>query len=425
MIDYIKINGLLIGLSIQQLLDFDIKVNEKTGEQRQDKNKTALLKNLLFIITPNGFVKVKGSIHKYANNGECNNDRLTIKRFIQVVEDLKSFILPDDIINSIEFGVNIITPFNPSIFINNLLSSGKKHFKKDIKPGCSFAEAEYNQYAIKIYNKGLQQPTGANILRIELKYFKMESIFKNGLKWSDLSNPETWLKLGKVLQKKFADVVYYDPAINLIEISEPHRTIIKTGYNPIYWETLSDVHASRIRKQYQELISKYGKTFNNLNNLISDEIDLLVNSDHFSNNVENRSLVNSDLSLYCQISPMTINNTICPVTKIDISNQKPGSKFLCISGLRFLSENNPLQYEKLKSERLSAKWENESLEIQFREIAHSIRNEYFNIRNNPRNNTLNTYRRITQDSTLFDTWDLIRDDKRNLLPEGSRVLLHY
>jgi hypothetical protein len=425
MIDFIKINGLLIGLNIQQLLDFDIKVNEKTGEQYQDKNKTALLKNLLFIITPNGFVKVKGSIHKYANNGECNNDRLTLKRFIQVVEALKEYIYPDDIINSIEFGVNILTPFDPSIFINNLLSSGKKHFKKDIKPGCCFAEAEYNQYAIKIYNKGMQQPTGANILRIELKYFKMENVFKYGLKWSALSNPSTWRYLGMILKKKFSDVVYYDPAINLNEVPEPYKTIIKNGHNPIYWENLSGSHASRERKQYQELISKYGRTFNSLNKLMFDEIECLANSDHFSNSVENRPLANSDLSLYCQISPTVINSTICKVTGIDISCQKTGSVFLSTSGIRKVKETDPKTFEILKRERLSKKWESYSESVHIREIAHSIRNEYFNSRNNPRNNTLNAIKRITQDSVLFDTWDLIRADKRNLLPEGSRVFLHY
>lgn len=316
MIDYIKILNLLIGLSIQELLDFDIKVNERTGEQRLDKNKTALLKNLLFIITPNGSVKVKGSIHRYANNGKFNNDRFTHNRLIEVVDDLKDFISPDDTVNSIEFGINILTPFDPSLFITNLLSSGKKHIKKDIKPGCCFAEAEYSQYAIKIYNKSLQHPTGENILRIELKYFKMENLFKNGLKWSQLRNVSTIKYLGSVLEKKFADLVYYDPAICLNEIPVPHRKILEKGHNPLYWECLSGAHASRERKQYQELMLKYGNTFNVLGKLISDEIDFLVNSDRFSKCNENiglvksdhflksagsRRLVNSDLSLYCQI----------------------------------------------------------------------------------------------------------------------------
>ncbi|MEI6050058.1 MAG: hypothetical protein WCS03_14240 [Bacteroidota bacterium] len=410
MIDYIKINGLKVGLSIQELLDFDIKVNEKTGEQYQDKNKTAIFKNLLFIITPSGFVKVKGSIHKFANNGEYNNDRFTYKRFIEVVEALKEFISPYDIINSIEFGVNLLTPFDPSIFINNLLASGKRNIKKDIKPGCCFAEAQYNQYAIKIYNKGLQQPTGANILRIELKYFKMENLFKNGLKWSELSNPDTWVYLGTILQKKFSDVVYYDPAIKLNEIPEPYKTIIKTGHNPIFWENLSDPHASRIRKQYQELISKYGRTFKDMDKLISDEIECLVNSDHFLNSIENKPLVNSDLSLYCQISPTVLNSTICKVTGIDISCQKPVSKFLYITGIRFLYENDRLLFEKLKSGRLSKKWETESLEVQFREIAHSIRNEFYN----PKHNAINGIKRLNENPVLFDIYPLLSQNKRVL-----------
>jgi hypothetical protein len=406
MIDYIKINNLTNGSTIRDLLDFEIKVNEKTGEEFTNRNKTAKLKNLLFIDTPNGYMKMKGSIHKFANNGEFNNDRLTLIRFREVSEKLSQFISSEDYINSIEFGVNILTPFNPSDFINNLLASGKKHIKKDIRPGCCFAEAQYNQYIIKIYNKGLQQPTGENILRLELKYTKMENLFKNGLKWVELSNPETWLYLANELKKKISNLVYYDPAIKLNEIPEPHQTIIKTGHNPIYWENLKDLHASRNRGKFKDLITKYGNTFNDLKRLIDEEISLLVNSDHFLNTAKNTHLVNSDLSLYSQNSPMSI----CKVTGINISCQKPGSEFLCISGIRKLFKTDQEEYNKLKSEWLSAKKENESPDVQFYYIAHNIRNEY----HNPKNNTRRSIKRITQDPLLFEVLHLIREEKRLL-----------
>ncbi|HEY5125560.1 MAG TPA: hypothetical protein VIK14_17670, partial [Ignavibacteria bacterium] len=97
MIDYFKINNLAIGLKIQAILDFGVLVNEKTGEEYLHKKKSANLNNLIFTITPgNRFVKVQGSLHKFANNGTKNNDRFTFNRFSKVAEDLKDFISSDD-----------------------------------------------------------------------------------------------------------------------------------------------------------------------------------------------------------------------------------------------------------------------------------------------------------------------------------------
>jgi len=419
MIDYFKINNLLIGLDIQALLDFEIKVNENTGEQYIHKKKSANLNNLIFTITPgNRFVKVQGSLHKFANNGTRNNDRFTFDRFIKVTEQLEKYIYPDDLINVLEFGVNIKTPFDPSDFIKNLISHRKKPINKTIKEGMEYASCEYNQNVIKIYNKGLQQgPQGSFILRIEAKYLKMQKLFKKGLKWSDLSNLETWLYLGTVLQKKFDEVIYYDPTINLKQVPESERELIETGHNPIFWENLSGPHASRIRKQYQNLIKKHGTMFNNLPELLNQEINEVVKSYQFSpieNSIsfqpEKPAMVKSYPLLYGNNSPMAINDRICIVTGISISCQKPESKFLCISGIRQLKKTDPEGYEKLRDQRLNSKWLIYPLEVHFREIAHSIRNEFYN----PKHNTRQSILKINEDPVLFDQWPLISQDKRQI-----------
>jgi|GEM_PF-6738199 len=315
MIDFIKINDLSIGLDIQNYLDFEMKFIEQTGEILVNKKKSANLKNLIFTIVPEGrFVKVQGSLHKFSNNGERNNDRFTFERFQEVCADLKEYIAPNDIINNLEFGVNICTPFNPSDFIKNLLAHRKKQFNKTLNPGKSIAQAEYSQFILKIYDKSLHQgPMGANILRIELKYLTMQKLFKDRLKWKDLSKPETWHYLGSVLQKKFGEVTYYDPSIDLKSLSESDRKIIEKGHNPIFFENLSGPHASRIRKQYQNLISKHDKKFKILPELLTQEINEVVKSYHFST-LDNEmpiltdfyELVKSYPLLYGNISPSVI-----------------------------------------------------------------------------------------------------------------------
>ena len=404
-------------MDIQALLDFEIKVNENTGEQYLHKKKSANLNNLIFTITPGKkFVKVQGSIHKFANNGTRNNDRFTFDRFTEVAEQLEKYINPDDNINVLEFGVNIKTPFDPSDLIKNLIAHRKKQINKTIKPKMVYSSCEYTQNVFKIYNKGLQQgPEGSFILRIEAKYLKMENLFKNGLKWSDLSKPETWFDLGTILKKKFSEVIYYDPSIDLKQIPESDRLIIEKGHNPIFWENLSGPHVSRIRKQYQNLIQKHGTLFNNLPQLLNQEINEVVNSDRKlitkkdnSIFINSETMVNSDILLYRQFSPTPLKGRFCMVTGISISCQKPESKFLCISGIRQLMKTDPEGFEKLKDQRLNSKWLSYPLTVQFREIAHSIRNEFYN----PKHNTKQSILRISKDPVLFETWPLISENKR-------------
>lgn len=420
MIDFIKINNLLIGSKIQNLLDFEIKVNQQTGEELTARKKSAYLKNLVFTITPGErYAKVQGSIHKYSNNGERNNDRFTFDKFLMVADELKEYISPDDNINILEFGVNIHTPFDPSDFINNIISHLNKRLNRTNNSGIDYSQVEYSNFVLKIYNKGLQQgPKGSNILRIEVKYLKMQRLFPDGLKWAHLSKIETWEYLGEVLQKKFNEVICFDPSINLKQVPERDMEIINRGHNPIYWESLSGPHVSRSRKQYQNLISKYGNMFNVLPELLRQEINKVVKCSHFSTPEKLRiirthftELVNCSPLLYGNNSPCTLSassgKVFCKVSGLDISCQKKGSEFLCISGIRKLYKEDPIQYKKLKIERLSERWQNEPLETQFSEICHSIRNEYFNPKHNSRNAILKQLR----DPALFDIMPFIRHEK--------------
>jgi hypothetical protein len=421
MIDYVKIINLSIGSEIQNLLPFEIKVNQETGEQLTNKKKSANLKNMIFTLTPGDrFAKVGGSLHKFANNGEVNNDRFTGEKFRQVFNELSRYISNDDLINVIEFGVNIITPFDPTKFIKNLISHKQTQFNKDIKPGMAYAQAEYTHYLIKIYNKGLQQSTGSYILRVEVKYLKMQKLFKNGLKWSQLRDLDTWENLGKVLADKFSEVIYYDPSIILDLLPDKERAIIKQGHNPIYWQNNNSPHASRDRKQFQSLINKHGTIFNLLPELLDHEVKELVKSYHYiTPDIKTESdpylnpLVKSSPLLYGNDSPTHKTahfNHLCKVTGIDISMQRRGSQFLCDSGIRFLFKNDPETFDKLKTERLSPKWQNEPINVQFREIAHSIRNEF----NNPRHNATRDIKNLYSHPVLFDFVPFIRPDKMRI-----------
>lgn len=425
MIDYFKIINLKIGSEIRSRIFFESKLIEPTGEILTNKRNNAYYRNIIFTLTPGDrFAKVGGSLHKLSNGGEYNNDRFTFAKFRQVYEDMSRFISPDDIINVLEFGVNIQTQFNPTDFIKNLLSHAKTQFNKISRPGMEYSECVHTHYSIKIYNKGLQQPNGMYILRVEVRQTRMQKLFPDGLKWSQLANLKTWEYLGEVIKEKFSEVIYYDPSINLNRLPEKERQIIERGHNPTYWQNNKSAHADRERKQFQDLIKKHGSKFNSLPDLISQEVSELVKSYHYSEPEDSTQketsfnpLVKSYPLLSCTNSPtpiLTTGERFCKVTGIDISMQKSDSKFLNISCLRFLFENDRSTFDKLKSKRLSRRWENKPLEIQFRELAHSIRNEYFNPKNNPRNNTMKEIKNLFTYPALFDTRPFIRPDKMAL-----------
>ena len=80
------------------------------------------------------------------------------------------------------------------------------------------------------------------------------------------------------------------------------------------------------------------------------------------------------------------NINVCRVTNIDISMQKKGSKFLCISGLKYYRENEPKIYKMIEEKYLTAKMHSRPIGEQLYYIAHNIRNEKTNAKNNPIHN---------------------------------------
>ena len=83
--------------------------------------------------------------------------------------------------------------------------------------------------------------------------------------------------------------------------------------------------------------------------------------------------------------------------------------------VEFYYNNHRKIYDEKLFIRLSKKWESEDLKIQFREIAHSIRNEFYN----PKNNLSRDLRKreIEGMKSIFNLTDTIRKEKKIILEE--------
>jgi len=71
----------------------------------------------------------------------------------------------------------------------------------------------------------------------------------------------------------------------------------------------------------------------------------------------------------------------CQVTGIDISMQRDDSFLLSHTGLKFIYKYNPELFSIIKNRFLSDFWSTAKTSIQIKEIAHNIRNQYFNMMN--------------------------------------------
>lgn len=441
MFDFLLFQDLIKKDIIRNLLDFELKVVERTGELPKSKMH-AHWNGLTFTITPGErFMKVQGSVHVFANNGENNNDRFTYNRFMDVVEKLSDYISPKDSINGIEIGLNINTPFNPSEFLSFLIAHKKKRFNRTSIPGQDSCEVSHSQYKIKIYNKGIQQG-GNNLLRIEIKVIKMQWLhksFPNGLCWQDLQQPDTWKILGQYLIKTFSEVIYYDPSIELSALTSGDSTFLRQGNNPFYWERLDGEHQARLQKRYQSLVNCYGKKFNVMPDLILEELQRVLPTELAENYQSGQDSFEGAIDLQnekvaeiyhpecCSMIPSVIGlsnemaeiyplldgkvltdpNRRCIITGFDISMQKPTSRFLNKKGMIHLYDTNRESYHKLLSE-LPTQWSKEPLDKQFEKIAHHIRDKFFN----KRNSTRRAIERLCMQNALFNNHDLISDEKK-------------
>ena len=121
----------------------------------------------------------------------------------------------------------------------------------------------------------------------------------------------------------------------------------------------------------------------------------------------------SDLKEYTHHSKNVDQKRICPVTGLDISMQPKNSKFLSPLGVKWYYENNKKLYDKILASRLTENIKDKELKVQFREIAHGIRNSV----SNPKNNARRAIQKLlSEKDILFNNFQLI--DKHKLQEAG-------
>jgi hypothetical protein len=216
-----------------------------------------------------------------------------------------------------------------------------------------------------------------------------------------------------MLNDIFSRILLFNPDIDADSIKNPKdRELVLQGKYPEYWKELPRQRKSDQIKRFTELTGT-NKLKTELAELISEKWNKLMNPDILTTLQTNQSIPNPDkLTTYTDIKEKAkpdklttfkkiqfidsnqtngqINTTIngysriCPVTRVDISLQKDGSRFLSTTGLRWLKDNDPNQYQILRKCFLplhgNGAYHTKYEKDEITHIAKQIRNEYHNRR---------------------------------------------
>lgn len=209
---------------------------------------------------------IQGSLHRFYNNGAENNNDFTIQDVRATIEHLKNVygINPEKSkILNFEFGVNVTLPpgVEAAAFQKYLISAYSKGFEKlnPKRPAVGYI-AEFNEYNIKVYDKGYQARTGElNMLRIEIKVNRTRWLdqyeFKKGheLLLSDLLNPENISILGNILIEKTRSLILTPRHLDISTLRPKERLTYYECRDARCWEEWDSKTRQRKRAQLSKI----------------------------------------------------------------------------------------------------------------------------------------------------------------------------
>ena len=237
---------------------------------------------LIFTHKVDEFYYVRGSLHKFNNNGLHNADDFYLSDLKNVLNQLSAEygLNPETtVLNSFEFGVNIKLPTNQNNALKCIIlhKTNTGSWDKD-RNGKVFG---YDNYSNKFYNKSARTKIELyqleNIFRFEVSIDKMKHIadVMTYQKLSDLYDVELWERFEKILIETIQDCLIIDFTDNEInQLTDKERIKYGDYVNADYWHNLYDIpkgkrsyksrkkreNYTREREECDKFISQYSKS---------------------------------------------------------------------------------------------------------------------------------------------------------------------
>ncbi|MBI9058388.1 MAG: hypothetical protein JEZ01_11555 [Labilibaculum sp.] len=286
MIDGISIELLNFSPSVwEQIPELEFSVLTSVGSGEELGSRKAHYKGLDFVIEPRGKAKVKGSIHKFYNNGLNNANRFTYEDLQKAVSQLKAFgIEPKKTkLKSFEIGLNLDTSkckIDTKTFLESIVycrGSERSDMELNGKTGYGYTYNTTNA-TYKFYDKAEQSKVQAELLRVESKFTRMRAVETHKIySLSDLLDKEklTRLILDKFL-KPIDETIFFewDQIKTTRRLPAKYKSKFKDLRNPDWWikDERSRKERQRNKLLLEKLISQYAKR--NIKNILKDLISL-------------------------------------------------------------------------------------------------------------------------------------------------------
>lgn len=268
MIDFVKFRIPNLNQDkLEEKFEFTQEVSIKTAEFVGPKK--AQYRNLLIKIFRN-HIEISGSIHKFWNiitlNEEQNHDRFKYTQLENCLDHLAEelyFDLSMGNIMNMEYGVNIVTPKNPTRILKENLKAYDYIPLEDANQ-CSkkgyLVEFILSNYFVKVYDKGRQFKLPKNLMRLEIRTRKSVDLHKTNIQnLADLKNRTKLVKLGQLLDERISKLLIVNKAQS--DMSQKEKAQIKTQLDMSYWQdTKRSSYSTRRRnkKRFEGILDKYG-----------------------------------------------------------------------------------------------------------------------------------------------------------------------
>lgn len=225
---------------------------------------------------------LKGTFHKYWQEGRNWQD-FTISDFKKAMQEFELELdlnIKDSKLHFVEYGVNIIPPFKPTL--SNIRQIFISYRGKPFQPLRSFTsdqigvECVFSQYRIKIYSKMLQYKLDTWVLRFEIQVMKMQKIKYKNLIVEDLYTNKGLLEyLKNDLVEVMQNFIIFD---NKIKGKTPNQGLFLSNVgNPNFWANLNTKTLFKQKQRYKKMVQDNGSTLHaDLIDLVKKKGDILT-----------------------------------------------------------------------------------------------------------------------------------------------------
>ena len=217
-----------------------------------------------------------------SNAGKHNYDDFRSVDVVEVVRELSERFEIDTAttqLNNVEFGVNVVLPFEVHVVLDNLIVFKGEPFMKVVEDGMSYYQCKKSHFIIKIYDKGKQYNLPDNVLRFEIKVMRMQYLETKGIKLrylSDLLNMAIYEPLGNILTEVYEEILFGNNTLDEKGLNTKELETFLRGSNPKTWTPQAGRHSEwkklqRLESSFKEILERH-RTGVNVQRVVSELI---------------------------------------------------------------------------------------------------------------------------------------------------------